>query len=447
MRIWRKHAISLGLLLAGSAALAQDTLMLSDAIALALANEHGILIARNEADVAEAFATPGNAGMLPRLDLTGRANYNNQFTRLDFIPGIPDVEQNNVESTLLTGTLGLTYTLFNGRANALAFERARLDADLADLGVRVRVESTLSQVIALYYALAGLHQDVAITTRLLEISQDRYRRLEDRAALGGAGRLEVLNALVDLRSDSATFVLAQQRLQRTAQDLDVLLGRRPGMPIQVSRTITFADRLDQERLVSEAMARNVLLLSSSASLRAAQVDERRAKAFMWPRLDMNAGWTYTDQYFGVGVVLQNYNRGLNSGLNLSLPVFDGGRIRTQVEAARLRAENAQLAEEQARLSVERDVRNAYVTWAAQRQVQRIQEEAVGTAELNFERTSELFFAGQITGLQFRQAQLDLANAQRQSVVAGFDTKVAELVLLQSSGGLLEAVGVGRDGMR
>jgi len=313
--------------------------------------------------------------------------------------------------------------------------------------VRVRVESTLSQVIALYYALAGLHQDVAITTRLLEISQDRYRRLEDRAALGGAGRLDVLNALVDLRSDSATFVLAQQRLQRTAQDLDVLLGRRPGAVIQVSRKLTFADRLDQERLVSEAMARNVILLSTATNLRVAQVDAQRAKAFMWPRLDMNAGWTYTDQNFGVGVVLQNYNRGLNSGLSLSLPVFDGGRIRTQVEAARLRAENAQLAEDQARLSVERDVRNAYVTWAAQRQVQRIQNEAVGTADLNFQRTSELFFAGQITGLQFRQAQLDLANAERQSVVAGFDTKVAELVLLQSSGGLLDAVGVGREGLR
>jgi outer membrane protein len=447
MNAWRKRAAEAALVLCVMPVAAQDTLMLSDAIAMALENEHGIRIARNEAEVADAFATRGNAGMMPRLDLTGRANYNNQFTRLDFIPGIPDVEQNNVESTLLTGTLGLTYTLFNGRANALAFERAKLDADLADLGVRVRVESTLSQVIALYYALAGLHQDVAITTRLLEISQDRYQRLEDRAALGGAGRLEVLNALVDLRSDSATYVLAKQRLQRTAQDLDVLLGRKPGALIEVSRTITFADRLDQERLVSEAMARNVVLLSSSASLRAAQVDERRAKAFMWPRLDLNAGWTYTDQYFGVGVVLQNYSRGLNSGLNLSLPVFDGGRIRTQVEAARLRAENAQLAEEQARLSVERDVRNAYVTWAAQRQVQRIQNEAVGTAELNFQRTSDLFFAGQITGLQFRQAQLDLANAERQSVVAGFDTKVAELLLLQTSGALLEAVGVGRDELR
>ncbi len=73
---------------------------------------------------------------------------------------------------------------------------------------------------------------------------------------------------------------------------------------------------------------------------------------------------------------------------------------------------------------------------------RIQLSAAGTAQVNFDRTRELFQAGQLTGLQFRQAQLDLANAQRQAVVAGFDAKVAELSLLRASGGLLPALGVG-----
>lgn len=162
---------------------------------------------------------------------------------------------------------------------------------------------------------------------------------------------------------------------------------------------------------------------------------------LWPRLDLNAGYGVTDQRNEVGIILGTYNRGLNAGLTASMPLFDGGRVRTRIETANLRAENAQLAEEQARLQVERDVRNAYVTWAAQRRVQRIQEEAVATARINFERTSELFYAGQLTGLQFRQAQLDLANAERQAVVAGFDTKVAEMVLLLASGGLIDAVGM------
>jgi outer membrane protein TolC len=101
-----------------------------------------------------------------------------------------------------------------------------------------------------------------------------------------------------------------------------------------------------------------------------------------------------------------------------------------------------LAEQQARLQVERDVRNAYTTWVSQREILRMQREAVSTAKMNFDRTRELFQSGQLTGLQFRQAQLDLANAERQAVVAGFDAKVAELTLLRASGGLLPALGVG-----
>jgi len=124
-----------------------------------------------------------------------------------------------------------------------------------------------------------------------------------------------------------------------------------------------------------------------------------------------------------------------------MPIFDGGRISTQAETARLRAENAALAEQQARLQVERDVRNAFTAWTSQREVMRIQRDAVRTAQLNFDRTRELFQTGQLTGLQFRQAQLDLANAERQAVVAGFDTKVAELQLLRASGGLLRGLGV------
>lgn len=443
MNVWRKRATEvLACLLSAGPSSAQDTLQLVDAVALALANEHGILIARNEAALAREFATAGNAGLLPRLEALGRGTYSDQDTRLDFIEGIPDVEADGVESTLLSGTLGLNWVVFNGMGNFHALERSRLEADLADLNTRARMELTVSQVVTLYYALAGLEEDVLINTRILEISLERYRRLEDRAALGGAGRLDVLNALVDLRADSANHVLSRQRLARTGHDLNVLLGRSPTGTVRASRRITFAEDLDGDRLVSEALQRNVQLLSATMRVRAAEVDERSARSLMWPRLDLNAGYGVSDQRNEVGIILGTTNQGINGGLNLNMPLFDGGRIRTQMESARLRAESAAIAEDQARLQVERDVRNAFVTWAAQREVQRIQGHAVGTARINFERTSELFYSGQLTSLQFRQAQLDLADAERRNVLAGFETKVAELILLQASGGLLDAVGSG-----
>lgn len=420
---------------------AQETLSLDHAIALALANEHGIRIARNEEAIARRLAIPGNAGLMPRIDASGRGTYSNQYTRLDFVEGIPDVERDGVENTALSGTLGLTYTLFDGSGNVAVWERLKLDADLADLRYRARVEATLSQVVATYFAIAGIQQDIGITARNLEISADRHRRMADRAELGGAGRLDVLNALVDLRADSVTHLLARQRAEQAANELALLMGQRPGSELMVDTTLRFADGLDRDRLLADAMRQNVDLLTSMAQVRQAETDVQRARALLWPRVDLSAGYGFIDQRNEVGIVLGTYTRGLNAGLGISVPLFEGGRVRGQLASARLRAENSMIAEEQSRIRVERDVFNAYTAWATQRQVLRVQGAASATASMNFQRTSELYYAGQLTGTQFRQAQVDLANAERQRVLAAFDTKMAELRLLQACGGLMDALGV------
>jgi outer membrane protein len=440
MRNWRSITISASL--AAAAALAQDTLSLDAAIRLALANEHGIRIARNEALIAQEQATIGNAGLLPRIDASGRGNYSNQYSRLDFTEGIPDVERDGVESTTLAGQIGLGYTLFNGMGNFAAHELAQLNARIADLRGHVQVEATLMQVVALYYQLAALEEDVAITERILAISRDRFMRQEGRAAIGGTGRLELLNAQVDLQADSSVWILALQRRDRAVRDLNVLLGRPLSASAIVSRQVMYAEGLSEDLIVQEAMNGNAQLQVAMAQVRAAEVDGRIARALRWPRLDLSAAYGVSDQRNEVGIVLGTYTRGLNGGLTLSVPLFDGGRVATQVESARLRAESAAIAEQQARLQAERDVRNGFTDWRSQREVLRIQREAARTAELNFERTDDLQRSGQLGALQFRQAQLDLANARRQAVVAGYEAKVAELQLLRASGGLLAALGIG-----
>jgi outer membrane protein TolC len=61
---------------------------------------------------------------------------------------------------------------------------------------------------------------------------------------------------------------------------------------------------------------------------------------------------------------------------------------------------------------------------------------LATNERNFERSEELFKLGQLTSLQFRQAQVNLLNAQTNLNKATYEAKIAELVLLQLSGNLL-----------
>ena len=59
-----------------------------------------------------------------------------------------------------------------------------------------------------------------------------------------------------------------------------------------------------------------------------------------------------------------------------------------------------------------------------------------TATYNFERSEEQYKLGSITAIEFRQAQINLANAQNQRTIAKYRAKLSELQLIQITGQLL-----------
>lgn len=95
--------------------------------------------------------------------------------------------------------------------------------------------------------------------------------------------MDVLNAQVDAQSDSTAYILARQRRERSARDLNVLMGRAPDALLNVSRSITYAQGLSVEQLVQEALQGNVQLASATAQVRAAEVISI-ARSLRWPRL-------------------------------------------------------------------------------------------------------------------------------------------------------------------
>ena len=59
--------------------------------------------------------------------------------------------------------------------------------------------------------------------------------------------------------------------------------------------------------------------------------------------------------------------------------------------------------------------------------------------LNLDRTSELFNAGQVSSVDFRQAQLNLLQSEIGYNVARYQAKLLEIELLYLSGDLLNSV--------
>ena len=101
------------LLMTFAVASAQEILTVDDAIAIALKSNFDILVAQNDAEIAQVNNTPGNAGMLPEVRATGSVNYEVNTIRQKLKAG-----EENKFSALPTNSVSagteLSWTLFDG---------------------------------------------------------------------------------------------------------------------------------------------------------------------------------------------------------------------------------------------------------------------------------------------------------------------------------------------
>jgi len=70
---------------------------------------------------------------------------------------------------------------------------------------------------------------------------------------------------------------------------------------------------------------------------------------------------------------------------------------------------------------------------------QVEERNMNTNKLNFDRTVEQFRLGQISSLDFRNAQVELQNAIDRYNTAKYNAKMAELELLKLAGLFLKVV--------
>mgnify|MGYP002633870110 FL=1 len=92
-------------------------------------------------------------------------------------------------------------------------------------------------------------------------------------------------------------------------------------------------------------------------------------------------------------------------------------------------------ENQERL-LRKDLEVAYSEYITKWKVVAMEEKNIKTAELNFQRSKELFNLGKLTNTQFREAQLNLTRSRILLSQSKYELKISESNLLQLSGSLL-----------
>lgn len=256
---------------------------------------------------------------------------------------------------------------------------------------------------------------------------------------GQNSQLDVLNAEVDLNNDSITYLNLQQELENVKRDINVLLGRDVNIEFTVDTTINYMLGLNKNILMEHAQNNNVQVLQNETLLQSSLYDISINKSAIIPNIGLSAAYNYNDQFNGATAIFKHQTTlGPTVGANLSWNIFDGGTTRVRIKNAKIAVENQEISLQQTKQILQRNVNNAWGYYQTALFILKAETKNLQTNQRNFERTLEQQKLGQITSIEFRQAQLNLLNAQRNYNQAKFAAKTAELALLQLSGDLMLA---------
>lgn len=426
---------------------AQDILLTKDeAIAQALENNFGIKVAKNQVAIADNNKSLLNSGFLPTLTANAGATYNRDDATIEF-PGQflengdprPDIELNQAEAQRFNSGLTLNYTLFDGLGRFYNYKSLKEQYQLSELQARETIENTILQLFSIYFEVARLTENVNVFKKALEISKDRITRAEYAFEYGQNTKLDILNAQVDVTNDSINLLNAEQQLANTKRDMNVVLNLNLNETYAVDTVVTFIPKIQIEDYIGLAKENNVALLQTNKNLAINKYDIKVSKSGYLPNIGLTGayGWNLNQSAasaFFPGTNNQTYN--LNLGASLTWNLFDGGGTTIRVKNARIVYENQELLKKQIEIEVDRDILNALSIYENRLNIYTIQEQNVITNLNNFERSKEQFQLGRITSIEFRQAQINLLNAQTNKNLAKYDAKLAELQLLQLTGQLL-----------
>ncbi|WP_121666733.1 TolC family protein [Mesonia aquimarina] len=429
------------ILLAGFVVQAQEQvpfLSKKEAIEQTLENNFGIEIAENNTEIAENNAGVLNSGYLPSLVGNAFADYSLN-DRLTEVNGEEPRDQNDLENTGYGGSIALNYTLFDGLGRLYNYRQLKEQYNLSELEARETIENTMLELFSVYFEIARLSENVEVLKQTLAISRQRVTRAEYQFDYGQSNKLEVLNAKVDVTNDSINLISTKQQLRNTKRDLSVILNREPSAQFEVDTLVSFTPEITIENYVEKAKENNVSLLQIEQNLVISEYDVKVNKSGYLPTVGLTGsyGWNRNrsaESPFFPGSL--QTTSGLSASVNLSWDLFDGGSTSVRVRNAKIRYENQQLQKEQIENEVHRDLKNALDSYQNRLYIYRLQEQNVITSQANFERSEERFKIGQISSIEFRQAQINLINAKTSKNLAKYDAKLAELQVLQLSGQLL-----------
>lgn len=198
--------------------------------------------------------------------------------------------------------------------------------------------SLAGQTAKAWFAATVAHLQLALAREMAASYKTTSQWVQERFEAGFQAALEYRMALADLSEAESLVHFRREQLNRVILQIELLAGRYPVGDLKVRDSLPAVSSEVPAGLPSDLLTRRPDLVAARRRLLASDAGIVQSQAALHPRLSLTtAGGTATDSLLS----LLNGNYAVWSLLgNLAQPIFQGGRLRRQVEIARSRSEEA-----------------------------------------------------------------------------------------------------------
>ena len=413
---------------------AQQHYTLKSCLETGLEKNYSIRMVRNEEQISKNNVTLGNAGYLPTLDLSAGFSGNINDTETETRSTGEKTKTSGVFDKTLNAGLNLNWTIFDGFKIQANYARLKELEQQGETQTRIAIEDFIAELTAEYYNY--IQQEIRLKNfrYAMSLSKERLRIVEERYIVGNFSRLDLQQARVDYNADRAQHMKQQEAVKASRIRLNELMANEDmSHPITVNDSIIDLNTLlSFEDLWQSTLNNNASLLKSEQNKTLAALDMKAVKSRNYPYLRLNAGYGYTLNKYEVSATSRRDNLGLNFGVTLGFNLFDGNR-RREIKNARIAIENAQLQQDDLRQALKADLSNLWQAYQNNIEMLKLERENLIAAVENHEIASERYMLGNLSGIEMREAQKSLLDAEERILTAEYDTKMCEISLLQLSG--------------
>ncbi len=407
-RIMKRFLIFLFIPLAG---FAQQSATLQEYLSRGLEQNYDIRMVQNLERVADNNASRGNAGFLPTADLSGAWT-----------------DGDNVASRETAG-VDVGWTLFDGLRVQTTYKRLKELQTMGKLETRLRIEDFIARFTAEYYNYIRQQIRLANLKYAVALSRERYEIVQVSESVGTMSGYDIQQARVDLNADSSLLVKQFEVLHTLGTRLNEMLASEdidtPPMPAE--KEIVYDDSLVREELLERALSDNVELLLVRKEGDLSHLDLRILQSRNMPSVRANGGYGY------VGTPGRQGEWGTNYGVTLEFTLFDATNRRREQRNARIMIENSDLAAQQVEQSVRVALSNAWMAYRNNLALVEVERSNLETARLGYRLAMERYREQQLSGIELREAQTSLLDAEEGLVQVRYDVKLCEIELLRIAG--------------